>query len=161
MFFRAELGAGLIKLRHDPCWRDLTCLDYHYKTQSLLKPLSWYFHHLHKTVHHFGVLFSHFLQVVCPFGLLAPQPVSSIAAGLCISQQLWLIVSGNYSWLNWLTVVVGVAGFSDERFFCAFPHFATLLQPTPSAFTLALYGIGIATVALSIQPILNLFSRHQ
>ena len=26
MFFRTELGAGLIKLRHDPCWRDLTCL---------------------------------------------------------------------------------------------------------------------------------------
>ncbi|MGH9466163.1 MAG: lipase maturation factor family protein, partial [Terriglobales bacterium] len=26
MLLRTELGAGLIKLRHDPCWRDLTCL---------------------------------------------------------------------------------------------------------------------------------------
>ena len=24
--FRVELGAGLIKLRGDPCWRDLTCM---------------------------------------------------------------------------------------------------------------------------------------
>src|SRR5204863_7274061 len=38
MLFRTELGAGLIKLRHDPCWRDLTCLDFHYETQPLPNP---------------------------------------------------------------------------------------------------------------------------
>ena len=31
--FRLMLGAGLIKLRGDPCWRDLTCLVFHYETQ--------------------------------------------------------------------------------------------------------------------------------
>jgi len=46
MLFRTELGAGLIKLRHDRCWRDLTCLFYHYETQPLPNPLSWYFHRL-------------------------------------------------------------------------------------------------------------------
>ncbi len=35
------LGAGLIKLRGDPCWRDLTCLVYHYETQPNPNPLSW------------------------------------------------------------------------------------------------------------------------
>jgi hypothetical protein len=35
MLFRTELGAGLIKLRHDDCWRNLTCLYYHYETQPL------------------------------------------------------------------------------------------------------------------------------
>jgi Lipase maturation factor len=29
LLFRVEFGAGLIKLRGDRCWRDLTCLDYH------------------------------------------------------------------------------------------------------------------------------------
>src|SRR5262249_16624844 len=28
VLFRLMFGAGLIKLRGDPCWRDLTCLDY-------------------------------------------------------------------------------------------------------------------------------------
>ena len=37
-------GAGLIKLRGDPCWRDLTCLDYHYETQPMPNPLSWFFY---------------------------------------------------------------------------------------------------------------------
>ena len=44
--FRLEFGAGLIKLRGDACWRDLTCLDYHHETQPMPNPLSWFFHHL-------------------------------------------------------------------------------------------------------------------
>src|SRR5262249_44821463 len=44
VLFRNMFGAGLIKLRGDPCWRDLTCLDYHYETQPIPNPLSWYFH---------------------------------------------------------------------------------------------------------------------
>ena len=39
--FRIMIGAGLIKLRGDPCWRDLTCLSYHYETQPIPdQPLS-------------------------------------------------------------------------------------------------------------------------
>src|SRR6266550_1856082 len=44
--FRVEFGAGLIKMRGDRCWRDLTCLDYHHETQPMPNPLSWYFHRL-------------------------------------------------------------------------------------------------------------------
>ena len=33
--FRIMIGAGLIKLRGDTCWRDLTCLYYHYETQPI------------------------------------------------------------------------------------------------------------------------------
>ena len=44
LLLRLEFGAGLIKLRGDPCWRDLTCLRYHHETQPLPGPLSWFFH---------------------------------------------------------------------------------------------------------------------
>ena len=43
--FRVMLGAGLIKLRGDSCWRELTCLFYHYETQPIPNPLSPYLHH--------------------------------------------------------------------------------------------------------------------
>ena len=46
MLFRLMFGAGLIKLRGDPCWRNLTCLDYYFETQPMPNPLSWYFHWL-------------------------------------------------------------------------------------------------------------------
>lgn len=41
-----KLGAGLIKLRGDACWQDLTCMDYHYETQPNPNPLSRYLHYL-------------------------------------------------------------------------------------------------------------------
>src|SRR5205085_10622833 len=72
MLFRTEIGAGLIKLRHDQCWRDLTCLFYHYETQPLPNPISRFFHYLPKFMHRFAVLFSHFVQLIAPLGLFAP-----------------------------------------------------------------------------------------
>ncbi len=158
MLFRTELGAGLIKLRHDQCWRDLTCMYYHYETQPLPNPLSWYFHRLPKPVHRFSALFSHFVQVLAPFGLFAPQPVSAICGGFCILQQLILIVSGNYSWLNWLTVVLGLTALSDQSLGW---HTAGALAPRPLWFEVLLWAVALATVLMSIQPALNLISRQQ
>uniref|UniRef100_A0A1X7T7H7 Lipase maturation factor n=1 Tax=Amphimedon queenslandica TaxID=400682 RepID=A0A1X7T7H7_AMPQE len=31
MIFRIMIGAGLMKMRGDSCWRDLTCMNYHYE----------------------------------------------------------------------------------------------------------------------------------
>ena len=160
MLFRTELGAGLIKLRHDRCWRELTCLFYHYETQPLPNPLSWYFHRLPRFMHRFAVLFSHFVQVVVPFGLFAPQPFASIAGGLIIFHQLWLIVSGNYSWLNWLTVALGIAAFSDSVL-AVLPIAVPPTAAAPLWFQVLLYVIAAGVVALSIQPTLNMISRNQ
>ena len=46
LIFRIMLGAGLIKIRGDPAWRDLTALNYHFETQPIPNPLSRWFHFL-------------------------------------------------------------------------------------------------------------------
>jgi hypothetical protein len=161
MLFRTEMGAGLIKLRHDRCWRDLTCLFFHYETQPLPNPLSWYFHRIPKPLHKFSALVSHFVQLVAPFGLFAPQPIASIAGGLIIVHQLILIISGNYSWLNWLTVVLGITALDDRVLGFAIPLGAPPLASRPLPFDILLYLLAAATVLLSIQPILNLLSPNQ
>src|SRR2546425_1678036 len=72
LIFRIMLGAGLIKLRGDPCWRELSCLDHHFETQPIPGPLSRWFHFLPRAVLHGGVLFNHFAELVAPwfaFGL--------------------------------------------------------------------------------------------
>ena len=66
--FRVMFGAGLIKLRGDPCWHDMTCLDYHYETQPMPNPLSWYFHWGPVWTHRAGVWFNHFAELIVPFG---------------------------------------------------------------------------------------------
>jgi hypothetical protein len=161
MLFRTELGAGLIKLRHDRCWRDLTCLYYHYETQPLPNPTSWYFHRMPKPLHRFGVLFSHFVQLVVPFGLFAPQPIASISGGLTIFHQAWLVVSGNYSWLNWLTIVLGLSAFSDSVLGRVIPLSPAALVPAPPAYHSAMWMLVGLTLELSIRPVLNLFSPEQ
>jgi hypothetical protein len=161
MLFRTEMGAGLIKLRHDSCWKDLTCLYYHYETQPLPNPLSWYFHRLPKPMHRFAVLFSHFVQVVVPCGLFAPQPVSSIAGALTIFHQLWLIVSGNYSWLNWLTVVLGFSALDDHVLGLALPLSAAAFRARPLWFEIVLWAVTALTLWLSIAPAKNLLSESQ
>jgi hypothetical protein len=161
MLFRTEVGAGLIKLRHDRCWRDLTCLYYHYETQPLPNPLSWYFHRLPTIVHRFSALFSHFVQVVVPFALFAPQPFASIAGGLIIFHQLWLIISGNYSWLNWITVVLGISAFNDRILGTVLPLVPPPFAPRPMAFNALLYILTAITLLLSIKPAKNLISKSQ
>lgn len=109
LLLRLELGAGLIKLRGDPCWRNLTCLRYHHETQPLPGPLSWWFHHLPDPLHKVEVAANHVTQLALPLLLLAPQPVAGVAAALMIVTQLYLMVSGNFSWLNVLTITIGLA----------------------------------------------------
>jgi hypothetical protein len=162
MLFRVELGAGLIKVRHDRCWRDLTCLYYHYETQPLPNPLSWYFHRLPRWCHRASVLSSHFVQLVVPFGFLCPQPVSSVAGCIAIFHQLWLIVSGNYSWLNWLTVVLAVTTLSDGVLRHVLPFAAPgELQDWPAFYGPFAWSLLGMTFVLSLKPVMNLFSRDQ
>ena len=91
--FRVEFGAGLIKLRGDPCWRKLTCMDYHHETQPLPNPLSWFVHHAPRPFHRLEALGNFVAQLVLPFGLFLPQPIASIAAALMIATQLYLVVT--------------------------------------------------------------------
>lgn len=161
MLFRVELGAGLIKLRHDTCWRDLTCLYYHYETQPIPNPLSRSFHRLPKPLHRFSVAFSHFVQLVAPFGLFLPQPGALLAAGLMVGHQLLLIISGNYAWLNWLTIVLGASALSDAAVQRVFGIVAPETLARSTAHELVLYALLGATLLLSIAPTRNFFARRQ
>ena len=72
LIFRIMLGAGLIKLRGDSCWRDLTCLYYHYQTQPLPNPFSRLCHFQPHWFQKFGVLWNFFVELVAPWFVFAP-----------------------------------------------------------------------------------------
>jgi hypothetical protein len=156
-------GAGLIKIRGDECWRDMTCLKYHYETQPMPGPLSWYFHHFPLWIHKAGVLFNHFVELIVPFGFFGPRPVRIVAALFTIVFQGILIFSGNLSWLNVITLFLCVACFDDQFFQMLLGSVAVQLPalslsgvPMPVIYALAgLIGI------LSIKPALNLISNSQ
>jgi hypothetical protein len=162
LLFRLEFGAGLIKVRCDSCWRDLTCLHYHHETQPMPGPLSWYFHRLPGPLHKVEVLANHVAELIVPFGLFAPQPVAGIAAAILIVTQLWLVISGNFSWLNWLAIVLGLAVLPDAFLRHVLP-ISTPSEPgaTPLPFVVAVLAVTALFAVLSYWPARNLIARNQ
>src|SRR5207247_2690888 len=71
--FRIMIGAGLIKLRGDPCWRELTCLYYHYETQPIPNPLSVLFHFAGRPLHRAGTFLNHLTELVAPAFAFFPR----------------------------------------------------------------------------------------
>lgn len=161
MVFRVEFGAGLIKMRGDKCWRDLTCLNYHHETQPLPNSLSWYFHQLPESLHKVETLFNHLVQLVIVWGLFFPQPVASISAGLIIVSQGYLIISGNYSWLNWLTIILAFSGFSDGVIISLTGLTVPQVTTVPFYFEILVALLALVVFYLSIDPVKNMISKNQ
>ncbi|MGV9249889.1 lipase maturation factor family protein [Streptomyces sp. NPDC003697] len=154
VLFRVEFGAGLIKLRGDPCWRQLTCLYYHYETQPMPGPLSWFFHRLPRPLHRVEVAANHVTQLVVPVLLFTPQPVATAAAALMILTQLWLVLSGNFAWLNWITIVLALSAVR-------FPARPPSVAGPPLWYEVVVLAVAALVLFLSYRPALNLVSRRQ
>ena len=166
--FRIFLGAGLIKIRGDSCWRDLTCLDYFYETQPIPNPLSPIFHFLPRSLLRAGVLFNHLTELVSPWFVFGPRTVRHVAGGVMVFFQLMLILGGNLSFLNYLTIVPVLACFDDSLLRHALPRRIVARAERAQTEAEASRGQRIAAVALvvvvgvlSISPIANLLSARQ
>ena len=162
LLFRVEFGAGLIKLRGDPCWRNLTCLYYHHETQPMPGPLSWFFHHLPKPLHRVEVAGNHFAQLIVPLGLFAPQPVAGVAGGIVVITQLWLVVSGNFAWLNWVTIMLAFSAIDDSSLATLFGAPAHPVWPAPPVWFAGLViAFSGAVLFMTYWPVRNMLSSHQ
>jgi Lipase maturation factor len=161
LLFRVEFGAGLIKLRGDPCWRDLTCLYYHHETQPMPGPLSWFFHHLPKPLHRIEVAGNHFAQLVVPFGLFAPQPIASAAGAIIVVTQLWLVMSGNFAWLNWVTIVLAFSAIDDSSAALLLPIPAHPPLSAPPWFAGLVVACAVGVLILTYWPLRNMLSSRQ
>lgn len=183
--FRIMIGAGLIKLRGDPCWRDLTCLYYHYETQPIPNPISRYLHFAPWWFHKFGTAWNHFVELVVPWFSFGPRQVRHVAGVLLVTFQIFLIISGNLSFLNYLTIIPCLACFDDTFWRRVLPHLivrqidavtgngatghgdeshATDTAPAVGSCRMQ-FGVSIALTMLvawlSITPVTNLISDRQ
>ena len=163
LLFRVEFGAGLIKLRGDRCWRDLSCLDYHHETQPMPGPLSWFFHHLPRPLHRVEVAGNHFAQLIVPFGLFAPQPIAGVAAAIIAATQFWLVLSGNFSWLNMLTIVLALSVIDTSTVTTVLGLGPPVDLPSSQPYWYVAVVIAFAALVLvrSWYPARNLLSRRQ
>ena len=163
LVFRLEFGAGMIKMRGDRVWRDLTALYYHHETQPMPNPFSRWAHLMPKWFHRGEVLGNHFAQLIVPWFLFFPQPIASIAAAIVVLTQLWLVVTGNFAWLNFLTMVLAFAAIGDEAVHWLIPAWpaSPSYETTHPAWAIIVLAVFVLLVVISWPPLKNLFSRRQ
>jgi hypothetical protein len=168
LVFRVMVGAALIKLRGDSCWRDLTCLDHHFETQPNPNPLAWSMHHAPHAAHALGVLFNHFVELVVPWFAFGFRRARHAAGALLVFFQATLIATGNLSFLNWLTIVPALACFDDTAWLRLVPRrFVPRLiarigtEPPARSHRIAAGVYAVAVCILSAGPVINLFSDRQ
>jgi hypothetical protein len=167
LIVRIMLGAGLIKLRGDPCWTELSCLDTHFATQPIPGPLSPWFHALPGWALAGGVLLNHLAELVAPLFVFGPRRVRHVAGVIIIGFQVALIVSGNLAFLNWLTMIPALACFDDQllrrllpsRWRARVPE--VVERPPRKASHWAALAFAALVAALSLPVVANLLGRDQ
>jgi len=168
LIFRLMFGAGLIKVRGDEIWRNGTALYYHFETQPIPGPLSRWFHFLPHILLKLGVWFNWLAELVAPFFAFWPRIARHIAGVVMILLQVMLILSGNLSFLNWLTIIPALACFDDGFWSKILPR--TLVRKAQVASTRAepskpmkitAWVVTVIIAFLSFRPIGNLLSAGQ
>ncbi|CAN8000073.1 unnamed protein product [Ixodes pacificus] len=173
LLFRIMLGAGLIKIRGDKCWMQLTCMNYHYETQPVPSPVSYCLHQSPAVIHAMEVLGNHFIELIVPWFLFFTRPFRLACGTVQFLFQVILIISGNLSFLNWLTILPSIAYFDDaalKRLFSEKTSLAASALASDSfsgklksskARSITNLALGLCLAFLSVPVVANLVSPHQ
>ena len=94
--FKLMLMSGVVKVQAQcPTWLKLTALEFHYATQCIPTPLSWFAHQLHPLLQRFSVAST--LLIEGPATVLLISPFLShrrLGAFLQVLLQVLIILTG-------------------------------------------------------------------
>ena len=115
LLFKLMFSSGIGKLLSgDEAWRNLTALNFHYFTQPIPNPLSWYLYQLPYWFHKLSVLITLVIEIVIPFFYFVPGKLRRISGYITIIFQLIIMASGNYTFFNLLTILLCIFLYDDE-----------------------------------------------
>jgi len=115
LLFRLMFLSGVAKLAsHDPSWRDLTAMSFHYMTQPLPTPLAWFLYQLPLDFQRASTAFVLFTELAVPFLILGPRVWRRIAFFPLVALQCLIFLSGNYTFFNLLTIALCLFLIDDE-----------------------------------------------
>jgi len=116
LLFRLVLESGAVKLlSHDPSWRNLTALAVHYQTQPLPTPLAWYMMQAPLWFQKMSTGCVFVAELALPFLMFGPRRLKQIAAAGTIVFQILILLTGNYTFFNLLTIALCLF-LLDDRF---------------------------------------------
>jgi len=113
--FRFMFMGGMVKLQSgDPSWRDFTALDWHFYTQPLPNPLSWYLANAAEWIRQYLTGGTLVIEILLPILIFLPRRLRQLAAGAFFCLQLTIAATGNYNFFNLLTMVLCLFLLDDQ-----------------------------------------------
>ncbi len=116
-WFRIYFESGMVKLLSgDEQWRHLTAMDQYYQNGPLPTWVGWYIQHLPHWFHWSTALATLAIELVIVWMLFLPRPCRLICWAIVTPWEAVVILTANYTFLNYLVLTLGFL-LLDDRFF--------------------------------------------
>ncbi len=107
LLFKLVFSSGSVKLAsHDPTWRDLSALTFHYYTQPLPTWIAWYANQAPLWFLKFSCAAMFAIELGAPFLIFMPRRARFFGGGAIAFLQILIMLTGNYTFFNWLTLAL-------------------------------------------------------
>ena len=130
-WFRIYFESGMVKLASgDPQWRNFTAMDEYYQNGPLPTWIGWYVQHLPHWFHGATVYGTLALELGLVWMLFLPRRWRILCFFIVTPWQIGIILTANYTFLNYLVLALGFLLLDDEflrrvvpvRWQTALPH---------------------------------------
>ena len=113
-WFRIYFESGVVKLASgDYSWRHLTAMDDYYQNGPLPTWIGWYVQHLPHKYHAFTALLTLVAELGLAFMLFLPRRWRIICFFILTPFQIGIILTANYTFLNYLVLSLGFLLLDD------------------------------------------------
>jgi lipase maturation factor 1 len=130
LLFRLMFGSGCVKLLSgDPTWRSLAALRFHYETQPLPTWIGWYAFQAPPAFQQACVAVMFGIELVLPFFIFGPRRLRVVACSGFVILQLWILLTGNYGFFNYLTLLLCLLLVEDAMLARVFSKRKSLRAP--------------------------------
>lgn len=115
-WFRIYFESGVAKLGSgDPTWRNYTAMDNYYQNCPLPTWIGWYVQHLPHWFHASSVFYTFACELVIVWMMFLPRRFRIVGFCLVTPFQISIILTANYTFLNYLVLLLGFL-LLDDRF---------------------------------------------
>ena len=168
LLFRLMFESGCAKLMSgDFTWWNLSALRVHYETQPLPTWIAWYAHQWPPSVQTFCALVMFSIELVVPVFIFSGRRLRLAAAVIFAAFQFIIILTGNYTFFNWLAILLCIPLLDDSALMSFRKGNGAEKEPDPATQRAARWpwpvtlGLTLVIVPLTTIPLMNALGVKQ
>ena len=122
-WFRIYFESGMVKIASgEPQWRNMTAMDEYYQNGPLPTWVGWYVQHLPHWFHALTAYATLALELGLVWMLFLPRRWRIVCFFIATAWQIGIILTANYTFLNYLVLALGFLLLDDRLILCFVPQ---------------------------------------